>query len=158
MAAFDWLLRLILALVVWLGLAYGVHRISHLPGSWNRLNLWHRLHHAETYLQQSRIFHWHHALLCFGSIEETLDIWFTLTLPALLICLLFPAQGWALLLFHYFYEILLSDQRLDHNPKICGPLTKIFAWGQFHLSHHANQHRNFGLILTFWDYIFFTAI
>lgn len=153
----GWLLQLLLALVAWLGMAYGIHRLAHCPGRWNRFHRWHSVHHAEAYLHASRRFHVHHLLLCFGSASETLDIWFTLTLPLLLIALLLPQQGALLLLFHYFYEILFSDQGLDHNPRIRGPLTRVFAWGQYHLRHHAEPRRNFGLILTLWDHVFSTA-
>ena len=157
MPVLSWLLQLLLGLVAWLGMAYGIHRLAHWPGAWNRLHRWHRAHHAPAYLEVSRRFRWHHALLCFGSVPETLDIWLTLTLPLLLVALLLPQQGAVLLLFHYVYEILFSDQRLDHNPHIRGPLTRVFAWGQYHLRHHADPRRNFGLILTVWDHVFATA-
>lgn len=156
MPVLGWLLQLLLGLVAWLGLAYGIHRLAHWSRPWNRLHLWHRAHHAPSYLEEPRRFRWHHALLCFGSVPETLDIWVTLTLPLLLVALLLPQQGALLLLFHYVYEILFSDQRLDHNPRIRGPLTRVFAWGQYHLHHHADPRRNFGLILTVWDHVFAT--
>jgi sterol desaturase/sphingolipid hydroxylase (fatty acid hydroxylase superfamily) len=156
MPVLAWSLQLLLGLVIWLGMAYGIHRLAHWSRPWNRLHLWHRAHHAPSYLEEPRRFRWHHALLCFGSVPETLDIWVTLTLPLLLVALLLPQQGALLLLFHYVYEILFSDQRLDHNPRIRGPLTRVFAWGQYHLHHHADPRRNFGLILTVWDHVFAT--
>jgi sterol desaturase/sphingolipid hydroxylase (fatty acid hydroxylase superfamily) len=157
MPVLGWLLQLLLGLVAWLGMAYGIHRLAHWPSPWNHLHRWHRAHHAPAYLDEVRRFRWHHALLCFSSVPETLDVWFTLTLPVLLVALLLPQQGAVLLLFHYVYEILFSDQRLDHNPRIHGPLTRAFAWGQYHLHHHADPRRNFGLILTVWDHVFATA-
>ncbi|MFM7312982.1 MAG: sterol desaturase family protein [Cyanobium sp.] len=153
----PWLLGLLAALVGWLGLAYGIHRLAHWPVAWNRLARWHRVHHGPAYAQVPRRFHAHHLLLCFGSPSETLDIWVTLTLPLLLIALLLPQQGALLLLFHYVYEILFSDRRLDHNPHIRGPLTRVFAWGHYQLRHHADPQRNFGLILTLWDHVFATV-
>jgi sterol desaturase/sphingolipid hydroxylase (fatty acid hydroxylase superfamily) len=157
MPVLGWLLQLLLGLLAWLALAYGIHRLAHWPAPGNRLYRWHRAHHAQAYLAASRRLCWHHLLLCFGSVSETLDIWITLTLPLLLIAWLLPQQGAVLLLFHYLYEILFSDQRLDHNPSIHGPLTRVFAWGQYHLRHHADPRRNFGLILTLWDHVFATA-
>jgi sterol desaturase/sphingolipid hydroxylase (fatty acid hydroxylase superfamily) len=108
-------------------------------------------------LIRARRLRWHHFLLCFGSVSETLDIWFTLTLPLLVISLVLPVQGAALLVFHYLYEIFCSDSQLDHNPSLSGPLTRVFAWGEYHLRHHSNPSRNFGLILTFWDRMFASA-
>ena len=157
MPVLGWLSQLFVGLLVWLWMAYGIHRLAHCPGAWNRLHRWHRVHHSPGYLEEPRRFRWHHALLCFGSVQETLDIWVTLTLPLLLVALWLPQQGAVLLLFHYVYEILFSDQRLDHNPRIRGPLTRVFAWGQYHLRHHADPRRNFGLLLTVWDHVFATV-
>lgn len=157
MASLHWLGMFLLALLGWLGLAYGIHRLAHWPARWNRLQRLHAVHHAPAYFSRARTLRWHHFLLCFGSPAETLDIWITLTLPALLVCLAFPAQGPLLLVLHYAYEIVCSDQLLDHNPDLVGPITRLFAWGDYHLRHHRNPSRNFGLILTVWDHTFGTA-
>ena len=146
-----WLARMLILLLAWTGLAYGIHRLAHHRARWNRLERLHRVHHGPTYLEVRRSLHWHHFLLCFGSPQETLDIWFTLTLPALALAPLFPDQAPWLLGFHYLYEIFLSDERLDHNPRLCGSLTRYFAWGDYHLEHHRDPSRHFGLILTLWD-------
>jgi sterol desaturase/sphingolipid hydroxylase (fatty acid hydroxylase superfamily) len=147
----------LVALLLWLGLAYGIHRLAHWPARWNRLQRWHASHHSPQYFRRTQRLRWHHLLLCFGSPAETLDIWVTLTLPALLICLIWPTQGSVLFAFHYVYEILCSDARLDHNPGLQGPLTRVFAWGDYHLRHHSNPSCNYGLILTLWDRLFATA-
>lgn len=149
--------RFMTAVLLWLGFAYGIHRLAHVPADWNLLHRLHAVHHSPRYRERDQSFHWHHLLLCFGSPAETLDIWITLTLPALLTALLFPAQGPLLLGFHYLYEIFCSDARLDHNPNLRGLLTRVFAWGDYHLRHHSNPARNFALILTVWDRVFATA-
>jgi len=151
------ILFLAMAALVWLGMAYGIHRLAHCSASWNLLHRLHAVHHQPSYLCRSRKLRWHHFLFCFGSVSETLDIWFTLTLPLLMISLMLPSQGAVLLVFHYLYEIFCSDSQLDHNPSLSGPLTRVFAWGEYHLRHHSNPSRNFGLILTFWDHLFASA-
>jgi len=143
--------------MVWLGMAYGIHRLAHWSTPWNLLHRLHAVHHQPGYLRQTRRLRWHHFLLCFGSVSETLDIWFTLTLPLLLISLVLPVQGAMLLVFHYLYEIFCSDSQLDHNPSLSCPLTRVFAWGDYHLRHHSNPTGNFGLILTFGDHLFASA-
>jgi hypothetical protein len=143
--------------MVWLGMAYGIHRLAHWSVPWNLLHRLHSVHHQPGYLRRARRLRWQHFLLCFGSVSETLDIWFTLTLPLLVISLVLPVQGALLLVFHYLYEIFCSDSQLDHNPSLSGPLTRVFAWGDYHLRHHSNPSRNFGLILTFWDRLFASA-
>jgi sterol desaturase/sphingolipid hydroxylase (fatty acid hydroxylase superfamily) len=151
------LLLFLVAFLLWLLLAYGIHRLAHWSARWNYLQRWHTVHHHPYYLLRAQRFRWYHLLLCFGSPAETLDLWFTLTLPLLLLCPLFPAQGLVLLVMHYLYEIFFSDARLDHNPNLYGLLTRVFAWGDYHLRHHRNPSRNYGLIITFWDRIFSTA-
>lgn len=154
MTILSWWLTLLPLLLAWTGMAYGIHRIAHLPGPWNLLNRLHRAHHHPDYLKARRRLRWHHFLLCFGSLEETLDGWITLTLPALLLGCLAPSHAPMLLGFHYLYEIFLSDDRLDHNPSLQGPLTRWFAWGEYHLAHHRQPTQHYGLILTCWDLIF----
>jgi len=149
-----WWLALLLLMLAWTGLAYGIHRMAHQRGTWNLLNRIHRAHHHPDYLKAQRSLRWHHFLLCFGSLEETLDGWITLTLPALLLALLSPSHAPVLLGLHYLYEIFLSDNRLDHNPSIQGGLNHWFAWGEYHLEHHRQPAKHFGLILTFWDVVF----
>ena len=147
----------VLAVLLWTGMAYIIHRLAHWRGSCSILYRLHAVHHGPRYAGGSGQLRWHHFLLCFGSPAETLDIWITLTLPALLICLVLPMQGLLLFMFHYFYEIFCSDGQLDHNPNLSGPITRTFAWGDYHLRHHRDPSRNYGLILTVWDYVFSTA-
>ncbi|KEF40614.1 MAG: hypothetical protein ER33_16080 [Cyanobium sp. CACIAM 14] len=152
-----WTLTFLLLILAWTGMAYGIHRLAHHSGRWNLLNRLHRAHHHPDYLNHQRSFRWHHFLLCFGSLEETLDVWITLTLPALLLSCLVPSHAPLMLGFHYLYEIFLSDDRLDHNPSLRGGVTRWFAWGQYHLEHHRQPTKHFGLILTFWDVIFMSG-
>lgn len=149
-----WVALFALALLAWTALAYGIHRLAHHSARWNRLALAHRAHHHPAYLLRPRPLRWHHLLFWFDTPAETLDVWFTLTLPALLVAALFPAQGPVLLGFHYLYEVLLSDGRFDHNPAIDGPITRVLACGSYHLEHHRNPARHYGLILTLWDHVF----
>jgi sterol desaturase/sphingolipid hydroxylase (fatty acid hydroxylase superfamily) len=58
---------------------------------------------------------------------------------------------------HYVYEVLLSDARFDHNPDLQGPITRVFACGSYHLEHHRDPTRHFGLILTLWDHLLSTT-
>lgn len=152
-----WLVLFLLAVLAWTALGYAIHRLAHHSGEWNLLARLHRAHHAPAYLSTPRPLRCHHLLFWFDTRAETMDVWITLTLPALLIAALLPAQGPALLALHYLYEILLSDGRFDHNPAIDGAITRVLACGTYHLEHHRQPQRHFGLILTLWDHIFRTA-
>jgi len=133
-----------------------MHRLAH---SKHRLNFIHRIHlyhHKINYLDGGAPkFKWHFLFFYFG-FYETIDIVLILTLPAIFVYLLYPTTGVYLLIFHYFYEVLFSEGVLDHNPKITGKITRFFAWGEYHLTHHRYWKYNFGLLITFWDFIFGT--
>jgi hypothetical protein len=134
------------ALLLWPGMAYGIHRLAHWCTPWNLPHHLHAAHRQSGCLRRARRLRWHHFLLCFSSVSETLDVWFTLTLPLLAISLVLTVQGAILLVFQYLYEIFCIDSQLDHNPSHSGPLTRVFAWGEYHLHHHSNPSHKFGLI------------
>jgi sterol desaturase/sphingolipid hydroxylase (fatty acid hydroxylase superfamily) len=79
------------------------------------------------------------------------------TFPVLVLCYFFPSYAWPVLLFHYIYEVFLSGLALDHNILIKGKITRFFAWGDYHLYHHVDLHKNYGLVLTLWDHVFGSA-
>lgn len=93
----------------------------------------------------------------FGSWKSTLDVWIVFTLP--LVALLFVNRDVAivLLIFHYIYEVFLSKNVLDHNPKITSKITKIIPVGIFHLDHHKYFKCNYSFYISLWDYLFGTT-
>lgn len=151
-----WVLGLIALMLAWTGISYAIHRLAHVAGVWNQLHRIHRAHHHPNYLKRDLKFRWYNLLFCFETIPETLDVWITLTLPAFALSAMDPEHGIILLCFHYIYEILLSDNRFDHNPAIGGQIIRWLACGQYHLEHHRDPSRNFGLLITFWDFVFRT--
>lgn len=88
-----WLALFLLTVLAWTALGYGIHRLAHHGAGWNLLARLHRAHHAPGYLSEPRPLRWHHFLFWFDTRAETLDVWITLTLPALLVAALLPAQG-----------------------------------------------------------------
>ena len=152
----DYLLFISLFLL-WTLLIYLMHRLAHVKSKFNFLYKLHVAHHKVNYWNEAnRTFKWYYIFFYFGSWQATFDVFFILTLPAICISLLFPQPGIYLLVFHYLYEVFLSEGTLDHNPSIKGNLTKYFAWGQYHLTHHKTWKYNYGLIITFWDRVFET--
>lgn len=145
--------------LVWTFIIYWIHRISHIKGRWNILWKIHRAHHAIPYLTMKverwpkfgQFFFW------LGDFKTSIDVVIVLTIPLVLLTLLFPYPGLCLLVFHYIYEVFLGEGILDHNTQLRGPVTRVFAWGSFHLHHHVKLERNYGLIITLWDRVFRTA-
>lgn len=159
-AVIHWLAGLFVTFLVWTMAMYWLHRLSH---AWHKRNpLWwvHTAHHRIPYLSRppaTRWPHWSQFLWWLGNWRASLDVVLVMTLPLVLIALVVPQWGVPLLVFHYLYEIFLSEHVLDHNPRVTGTLTRFFAWGDFHLHHHAHPRQNFGLLVTWWDRLFGTA-
>jgi sterol desaturase/sphingolipid hydroxylase (fatty acid hydroxylase superfamily) len=146
--------------MVWTLLMYWMHRGSHLNHRRNPLWWVHTAHHRIPYLSRppvSKLPTWPQFLWWLGSWRASMDVVLVMTLPLLLIALVVPQYGVPLLVFHYLYEVFFSEYLLDHNPRIRGAITRYFAWGDYHLHHHAHPRRNFGLLITFWDRVFGTA-
>lgn len=154
MLAILWITKLLLLFLAWTAASYGIHRLAHVKGRWNWLFRIHMLHHSPDYFRRDGRFRWRYLLMCFDSIPETLDVFITLTLPLLVLASVYFGQGVVLLIFHYLYEIIFSDERFDHNPAIDGAVTRWLACGQYHLEHHRNPGCHFGLIITIWDRVF----
>ncbi len=147
--------------LVWTFSIYWLHRLAHIHHPKNPLWHLHRAHHAIHYLGTPRKSFWPSLgqfLFWLGSWRASLDVIVTITIPAIILAVFLPRYGIPLLIFHYFYEVFCSEYALDHNPNIKGRLTRIFAWGDFHLLHHMTPRNNFSLIITFWDRVFGTAV
>lgn len=163
----SWLLQatiylggLLLTFMVWTMLMYGMHRLAHLHSKRNPLWILHTAHHRIPYLSRRPTHNWPKLGQYFfwlGDWKTSLDVLLTMTFPLLLLTALVPQYALPLLVGHYFYELFLSEHRLDHNPYVVGFWTRIFAWGDYHLHHHAHPRRNFGLLVTWWDRLFGTA-
>ncbi len=149
-------MKIIFAFLLWTFWMYWIHRFVH-SGKIRFLKKNHAAHHAINYFKENQKFDPLTLCFWFGNWRASLDVLVSMTLPLLIIVLLIGGNSWYLLLFHYFYEALLSEYILDHNKHIKGRLTKVFAWGEFHLKHHQNVKCNYGLLVCVWDYIFKTV-
>jgi sterol desaturase/sphingolipid hydroxylase (fatty acid hydroxylase superfamily) len=159
LAWLSYLLGLFGCFALWTFVIYWLHRFSHIHHRRNPLWWIHRPHHAEPYLRQDSHPSWPQFgqyLFWLGGWRLSLDVVLVMTLPLLVIAWIWPEYGIPLLVFHYLYEVFLSESVLDHNPRLQGKLTHWFAWGDFHLHHHVNLKRNFGLMVCFWDWLFGT--
>ncbi len=155
-----YLVGLLACFGLWTFVIYWLHRWSHVHHRLNPLWWIHRAHHAEPYLREDSHPKWPtlgQFLFWLGGFRLSLDVVLVMTLPLLVIAWLWPKYAVPLLLFHYFYEVFLSESVLDHNPRITNRLTRWFAWGDFHLHHHVNLKKNYGLMLGLWDFLFGTA-
>lgn len=151
------ILIFIILFMFWTLLIYAIHRLAHLRHKYNPLYKLHLYHHKINYLSsENRRFKWYYIFFYFGGIYETLDVLCMLTIPAVIVYIVSPTIGLYVLILHYLYEVFLSEGTLDHNPRITGKVTNVFAWGKYHLTHHRYWRYNYSLIITLWDWVFQT--
>lgn len=147
-----------LVLLLWTFIVYVMHFLAHQKFKHNFLNTFHKVHHQVDYRNGGSAFQWKFLYWNFGDIRVTLDLLCMITIPLLVLTWFFPSQGIVLLVLHYLDEVFLSEQLLDHNPKIKGNFNKLWVWGDYHLKHHKNPRKNLSFVFTFWDKIFGTAV
>lgn len=126
------------------------------------LYLWHRLvhktpviknfhrHHHVFILNNHTSWKWNNLFLYNDDIIGTVDLWVTDVLPTILFCFIF--DSWYILLFYWCWAAFLQE-KLEHNRNVdfigC-------TFGKWHLEHHRNPSKNFGLFFPIWDRIFKT--
>ncbi len=150
----------LLCFLLWTFCSYWIHRCAHIHSHKNPLWLVHVAHHRIPYFKVQPVrkpalgqyFFW------LGDLLTSLDVIMALTLPIVVITFIWPEYGIPLLIFHYFYEVYLSEGVLDHNGRLTGNITRYFAWGSYHLYHHADLNKNYGLMITLWDKVFGTYV
>ena len=146
--------------LLWTFVIYCLHRLSHIHHPANPLWRIHVAHHKIPYLHSEQRQRWPSLGQYFfwlGDWKTSLDVFLVMTVPLIIISIIWPQYGIPLLVFHYLYEVFLSESVLDHNPHVKGRITRWFAWGDFHLHHHIDMKSNYGLMITLWDRLFGTA-
>jgi sterol desaturase/sphingolipid hydroxylase (fatty acid hydroxylase superfamily) len=58
-----------------------------------------------------------------------------------------------LFVFYYFWAVLIQE-RIEHNPNF--DIYPILTSGKWHLIHHSNYDKNYGVFISLWDKIFKT--
>ena len=145
-------------LLLWTFCIYWIHRIGHIQHPKNIFWDIHKAHHQIPYFDKEKQYmpdpgQWFWWL---GDWRTSLDVFISMTTPLLVITYFWPQYGVWWLIFHYFYEIFLSEDVLDHNVDCKGWYTRYMAWGDAHLYHHINLYKNYAIITNLWDYVFGT--
>lgn len=135
----------ILLFLSWTLMLYSIHRLVH------RLPLLSRFHLAHHRYIKNGNSKWNYKNLVLYTDDHgsTIDMWLTEVIPTILFCVAFNAL-W-LWIFYYIWAALLQDT-LEHSNLDWYPLTT----GKWHMVHHRDARRNFGLFLPIWDKVFGT--
>lgn len=130
----------------WTFMLYWIHRSIHkIP----YLLKVHRDHHRFI-LENNVSWHWSNLFLYNDTFLSTIDLWITEVIPTIIFSAL--TGQWWIFIFYYLWAALIQES-IEHNSSIDLPL---LTSGRWHLVHHRNSNKNFGLFFSMWDIIFKT--
>ena len=138
----------ILAFLTWTFCLYWIHRAAHkTPVVMNV----HRDHHRFINTNGKTNWHWNNLFLFNDTWTSTLDLWITEVVPTLVFS--YVTGYWWISVFYYLWAALIQEI-VEHNPKFS--LYPFLTSGKWHLVHHREPGKNFGLFLPVWDILFKT--
>lgn len=135
---------------LWTLILYVIHRIVHVVPFLKKIHFDHHLYVTKHVGCMS--WHWNNLFLFNDNWTSTADLWITEVTPTIIFCLM--TGSWWILCFYYIWAAFIQE-KLEHNPEIdLYPFTS----GKWHLIHHRNFKKNYGLFHPFWDRIFCTEM
>lgn len=138
---------IIIYFFLWTLVLYWIHRIGH---NTPYVKSWHLNHHSYIINHGSPGWHWNNLFLFNDTWASTLDLYVTEVIPTLLFSLI-TGQWWISVL--YYVWAAFFQERFEHNDNIDVPL---ITTGKWHLIHHRQPTKNYGLFFPIWDIIFKT--
>jgi sterol desaturase/sphingolipid hydroxylase (fatty acid hydroxylase superfamily) len=139
---------LIFQLIVWSLLLYLCHRLAHIvPFLWK----YHQDHHLQIYKQTNKGHHWSNYFLFFDTWRSTIDQWLIEIIPTILLCLVF--QDFTVFIIYYVWAVCIQE-RVEHNYRF--DVYPFLTSGKWHLVHHSEYTKNFGVFTPVWDILFKT--
>ena len=141
---------LVVYFFIWLFFLYIIHRIVHVCPYLKEI---HWDHHQYISNFTGNNWHWTNLLLINDNWKSTLDLWITEVIPTIIFC--FAIGNWYIFWFYYFWAAVIQEI-IEHNPQI--DFYPFLTSGKWHLIHHENPHKNFGLFLPIIDIILGTNV
>jgi len=138
---------IIIYFFLWTFVLYWVHRIAHKTPY---VKEWHWDHHSYIIRNGSPGWQWNNLFLFNDTWTSTLDLYVTEVIPTLLFSLI--TGQWWISVFYYVWAAFFQE-RFEHNDKIDIPLA---STGKWHLIHHRQPNKNYGLFFPIWDIVFKT--
>jgi sterol desaturase/sphingolipid hydroxylase (fatty acid hydroxylase superfamily) len=136
----------IIEFLIWTLMLYWVHRISHIKIRFNKL---HCSHHQFVALNQPK-WHWSNIFFYMDNPKSAIDVWITEVIPTIIFCWII--NSWWLIIFYWIWAAFLQE-RYEHKTNLD---LILFTSGKWHMIHHCNPKRNFGLFIPLWDIVFGT--
>jgi sterol desaturase/sphingolipid hydroxylase (fatty acid hydroxylase superfamily) len=139
----------VLLFLSWTLLLYVIHRLVHITPILKQI---HWNHHRYISLKNPTGWKWNNLFLYNDTNKSTLDLWITEVVPTLLFS--YFTGHWWIFCFYYIWAAFIQE-RIEHDPNIdFYPFTS----GRWHLIHHKNFKKNYGLFHPFWDRLFRTEM
>lgn len=132
----------------WTFTIYWMHRLAHI---WSFMRKFHSDHHAQVTQETIAGLNWKNAFLWFDSWKSTVDQWITEVIPTLIISAV--TGHWWLFAFYYIWAAFIQEA-VEHNEKV--NLYPFITSGKWHLIHHKNPTKNYGVFFPIWDILFGT--
>jgi sterol desaturase/sphingolipid hydroxylase (fatty acid hydroxylase superfamily) len=129
----------------WTFCIYWCHRVAHqIPA----LQYFHRDHHKQISDDTYQGLNWKNLFLFFDTWKSTIDQWLTEVIPTIILSYF---VGWWLFGLYYVWAAFIQEA-IEHNPKF--NLYPFITSGKWHLVHHSDNNKNFGVIFPIWDIMF----
>lgn len=133
---------------LWTLVIYWCHRLAHvLPV----LKKFHADHHNQVSNNTYQGLNWKNVFLYFDSPKSTADQWCTEVIPTLVFCY-FTGQWW-IMGFYYIWAAFIQEA-IEHNSNF--NYYPLLTSGKWHLLHHEDNNKNFGVFFPIWDLLFDT--
>lgn len=138
----------IVVFLSWTFCIYWMHRFVH---EFEFLRQYHMDHHAHVTNETLSGVNWKSMLLWFDSWKSTVDQWIMEVIPTIIISLI--TGHWWLMVFYYVWAAFIQEA-IEHNKKI--NLYPFITSGKWHLIHHQDATKNYGVFFPIWDIMFGT--
>lgn len=130
-------------------MVYWIHRITHMN---EFLNSFHKRHHENVTSEiVGQSWDWKQIFIWIDDLESTIDQWLMEVIPTIIFCWVF--NQWWLLVFYWIWAAFVQE-RVEHNSKL--NLYPFITSGRWHLVHHKEHEKNFGVFFPIWDIVFGT--
>ena len=141
---------LLFQLITWSFVLYVCHRLGH---SVSFLWYYHKDHHIQVSSLTNKGYHWSNYFLFFDTWKSTLDQWLIEIIPTILLSLLF--KDFTLCILYYIWAVFIQE-RIEHNSNF--NIYPILTSGKWHLEHHGDYSKNYGVFTPIWDIFFQTHV
>lgn len=135
--------------LLWTLMIYWCHRLAHIVPVISDI---HRDHHKQIADNTFNGLHWSNLFLYFDSWKSTADQWVTEVIPTFMFAWL--TDQWWMFGLYYVWAAFMQEA-VEHNPKFNA--YPFITSGKWHLVHHADNSKNFGVFFPIWDIVFGTS-